>query len=209
MASYQSLLKLFKNSTYQLHLVNLSPSGLSGQPHPVHFIKSNSSSPPYPVLLIQSASSGQLHLSLPRQVNFIQLALSSQFHLVNLNQPTSSFTQSNSIVDFTLVIFFGHLQFILPPNTCANRMEVRKKGRRYRLRAAEERELYMQQFFFSLGFNEAAYKFKERYLKENQGNFCNGQDLRLYQREMRQPQFITKIRGKNNTEYLWLEISLD
>ena len=35
------------------------------------------------------------------------------------------------------------------------------------MREAEEGEPYLQHSFFPLGFNEATYKFEERYLQEN------------------------------------------
>ena len=54
--------------------------------------------------------------------------------------------------------------------------------------------------------NEAAHKFKERYLQENEGNFRNGQDLRHYQVKHNS---ITKIRGERSTAQLWIWISVD
>lgn len=80
---YHSLLKLFKNSTYQLHPVNLSPSGLSIWPtsssslHQVQLILSSLSSPPHPVNLIQPTSPSQ-----PHTVHLIHSGSSNQPHLV-------------------------------------------------------------------------------------------------------------------------------
>ena len=175
---------------YERHLVNLSPSALSSQPHPVHPIQSNPSSPPHPVNLIQSSSSSQPHpvnliqsnsLSQPNLVNLTHSASRSSTLPVNLIQsalPTQLYPSTSSsqthIVDFALVILFGHppAQYLRKPyGRKEGKKERRKEGRKEEARKEIQNEssgggrtIYAA-LFFPLGFNEAAYKFEERYLQ--------------------------------------------
>ncbi len=135
----------------QPHPVNLIQPTSFSQSHSVNLIQSTASNQPHPVNFIQSTASNQPHPS-----NF-----SSQPHLINLIHPTSPV---NLIQSTQPSQHHPSSSIIPPPNINAIHMEGTEEIQSDRSRG---RRTVWAVLFFPPGFNEAAHKFKERYLKEN------------------------------------------
>ena len=222
----------------QHHPVNLIQSTSSSPPQPVHPIQSTSSSPPHPVQRIQSSSSRQPHpvnltqstaSSQPHPVRLIQFNSSSPYsvrpaqscqvspiqstkpshpHPVNLIRPTSFQLHLVKLIQLILpllscLVMLSLFFRLIPTQT------VWKEERRYRMRVAEEGQLYTQHSFSHWVLIRLHISSRKDICKRIRGIFVVGRTSGFTKEKCVNCGFITKIRGKRNIAHLWIWISLD